>query len=186
MSPQYQGMTCLPGDGSIANATCTVGGYPLYVVDARNAWDVQAAVNFARNKNIRLVIKNTGHDFNGKSSGSHSLSIRTHKFKDIAVIKNYKSNGYSGIALKAGSGVQGFELYAAASAAGLMVVGGEGMVSAYCFCSILFSMMLIFRRLLVGVEVTSREEDTLLSVASRVWLPIMFLLTRSSLPMAAS
>jgi len=128
MAPQYQGLTCLPHDGGLAGATCTAGGYPLYVVNARNAWDVQAAVNFARNRNIRLVVKNTGHDFYGKSSGSYSLSIRTHQFKDIAVIKKYRGHGYSGPAIKAGSGVQGFELYAAASAAGLMAVGGEGMV----------------------------------------------------------
>ncbi|KAA8910824.1 hypothetical protein FN846DRAFT_938100 [Sphaerosporella brunnea] len=127
MSPLYQGLTCLPQDSSFANHQCTLGGYPIYVVNARNAWDVQAGVNFARNTNIRLVIKNTGHDFAGKSSGSYSLSIRTHMLKDIAVIKNYKSKYYSGPAIKAGSGIQGFELYAAAHAAGLMAVGGEGM-----------------------------------------------------------
>jgi hypothetical protein len=128
MSPLYQGLTCLPGDADLPNANCTLGGYPIYVVNARNAWDVQAGVNFARNKNIRLVIKNTGHDFNGKSSGSHSLSIRTHQLKDIAIIKNYTSKYYSGPAIRAGSGTQAFELYAAAHFAGLMAVGGEGMV----------------------------------------------------------
>jgi FAD/FMN-containing dehydrogenase len=127
MSTLNQGMTCLPGDASIIGHNCTLGGYPVYVVDARNARDIQAAVNFARNMNIRLVIKNTGHDFHGKASGFGSLSIRTHALKDIAVIKNYRSKKYTGPAIKAGSGVQGFELYQAASDAGLMVVGGEGM-----------------------------------------------------------
>ena len=129
MSPLYQGLSCLPQDVSIAGHTCTIGGDPVYVVNAKSAWDVQAAVNFARNKNIRLVVKNTGHDFAGKSSGSYSLSIRTHLLKDIVVIRNYQRNGYSGPAIKAGSGIQGFELYAAAHQAGLVVVGGEGMVS---------------------------------------------------------
>jgi FAD/FMN-containing dehydrogenase len=129
MSPLNQGMTCLPVDDSVAGHKCGLGGYPVYVVNARNAKHIQAAVNFARNMNIRLVVKNTGHDFHGKASGFGSLSIRTHHLKDIVIIKKYQSKRYTGPAIKAGSGVQGFELYAAAHAVGLMAVGGEGMVS---------------------------------------------------------
>jgi hypothetical protein len=36
---------------------CTQGGFPTYVVNATTVKQVQAGVNFARNKNIRLVIK---------------------------------------------------------------------------------------------------------------------------------
>lgn len=36
---------------------CTRGGFPEYVVNATTAKHVQIAVNFARNKGIRLVIK---------------------------------------------------------------------------------------------------------------------------------
>jgi hypothetical protein len=50
-----QGGTCrlalnVPG-------VCTRGGYPEYVVNATTVKHIQAAVNFARNKNVRLVIK---------------------------------------------------------------------------------------------------------------------------------
>jgi hypothetical protein len=50
-----QGDTCLP----FLNATgkCTRGGFPEYVVNATTVKHVQAAVNFARNKNLRLVVK---------------------------------------------------------------------------------------------------------------------------------
>lgn len=50
-----QGDSCWPS----LNATgdCEHGGYPLYVVNATTVKHVQAAVNFARNRNIRLVIK---------------------------------------------------------------------------------------------------------------------------------
>jgi hypothetical protein len=37
--------------------TCSRGGFPEYVVNATTVKHIQAAVNFARNKNIRLVIK---------------------------------------------------------------------------------------------------------------------------------
>lgn len=55
------------------------------------------------------------------------MSIRTHLLKDIEIIKSYNSKHYSGPAIKAGSGVQVSELYAAAHEAGLMAVGGEGI-----------------------------------------------------------
>jgi hypothetical protein len=50
-----QGNTCLISQNP--TGTCTQGGYPVYVVNATNVKQVQAAVNFARNKDIRLVIK---------------------------------------------------------------------------------------------------------------------------------
>lgn len=132
MAVLYQGLTCMPDDGTLTPVsahTCQIGGYPVYVINAESVRDIQAGVNFARNSNIRLVIKNTGHDFSGKSSGFGSLSIRTHKFKSIDYIQNYNRNGYRGPALKVGAGVQAFELYARANQLGHTVVGGEGMVS---------------------------------------------------------
>lgn len=50
-----QGNTCLLSQSQTGN--CTQGGFPVYVVNATTVKHVQAAVNFARNKNIRLVIK---------------------------------------------------------------------------------------------------------------------------------
>lgn len=39
------------------NQTCTQGGFPEYVVNVTEVWQVQAAVNFARNNDLRLIIK---------------------------------------------------------------------------------------------------------------------------------
>ena len=39
------------------NQTCTQGGFPEYVVNVTEVWQIQAAVNFARNNDLRLVIK---------------------------------------------------------------------------------------------------------------------------------
>lgn len=50
-----QGATCPLSSDPQGN--CTQGGFPEYVVNATSVKQVQAAVNFARNKNIRLVIK---------------------------------------------------------------------------------------------------------------------------------
>lgn len=128
MSPLFTGLSCLPtSDPTFGN--CTQGTYPIYVVNARSVWDVQSAVNFARNLNLRLVVKNTGHDFAGKATGRGSLSIRTHLFDDILFISKYTTSTYSGPAFKVGSGVQGRDLYKVAGQYGYAVVGGEGMVS---------------------------------------------------------
>jgi hypothetical protein len=50
-----QGNTCLPS--LTATGICTRGGYPVYVVNATSVAHVQAAVDFAKEKNVRLVIK---------------------------------------------------------------------------------------------------------------------------------
>lgn len=39
---------------------CTQGSVPVIGVDARSVADIQVAVNFARERNLRLVVKNTG------------------------------------------------------------------------------------------------------------------------------
>lgn len=122
----FQGLTCLPPSLTPVPTDCTVGGYPAYAIDARNVAQIQLAVNFARTLNLRLVVKNTGHDFNAKSTGMGSLSIWTHNLKSIQFLKSYTFNGYSGAAFKLGSGVQAFELYEAANTYGVTAVGGEG------------------------------------------------------------
>lgn len=128
-SPVYQGLTCSPP--SIYDSKgCTTGGFPMYVINATTPRHVQAGVNFARNTGVRLVVKNTGHDFSGKSGGGESLSIWTRHFKEIRYIPEYQgeASNYSGAAFKCGTGVQAFEIYKAASEKGKVVVGGEGQV----------------------------------------------------------
>ncbi|KGO48556.1 FAD linked oxidase, N-terminal [Penicillium expansum] len=124
MWPLFEGRTCLPTTN--ASASCTVGGYSSYAVNVSNVAQIQLAVNFARNADIRLVVKNTGHDFNGKSTGAGALGIWTHHLKDIEYYENYLGSGYQGPAVKMGSGVQAFEVYAKGQELGFTAVGGEG------------------------------------------------------------
>ncbi len=42
---------------------CLLGNYSNYVIRAETAEDVQSGVRFAKEYNLRFVIKNTGHDF---------------------------------------------------------------------------------------------------------------------------
>jgi FAD/FMN-containing dehydrogenase len=126
-APVSQGLTCeIPA--LYDSHGCTRGGFPLHVINATTPKHVQLAVNFARNTGVRLVIRNTGHDFLGKSGGKDALSIWTHHFKDIEYIEEYVDEklNYSGPAFKNGVGVQAFEIYQAAHERGRIVVGGEG------------------------------------------------------------
>ncbi|KAF2020151.1 FAD binding domain-containing protein [Aaosphaeria arxii CBS 175.79] len=124
-APIYQGLTCTP-PAIYDSGGCTLGGYPSYVVKASTVLDIQLGINFARNDGVRLVVKNTGHDYTGKSAGLGALSIWTHGLKDIQYIESYvDGSGYKGPAFKAGAGVQVSELYKAASDRGVMVVGSD-------------------------------------------------------------
>ncbi|KAH6716547.1 hypothetical protein BKA61DRAFT_717939 [Leptodontidium sp. MPI-SDFR-AT-0119] len=103
------------GDTCVASlnprGNCTQGGFPTYVLNVTTVRHVQAGVNFARNKNIRLIIKNTGHDFGGRSLGAGSISIWTHHLKSFEFVPAFTIGEYSGMAVRVGAGVEAWELF---------------------------------------------------------------------------
>lgn len=122
MAPLFANQSCdpfQPRDGP-----CALGNYVKYAVDVSKAAHITATLKFAAKHNIRFVIRNTGHDYNGRSTGAGALAVWTHHLKDTRVV-DWKDKYYKGKALRAGAGVQGFEALAAARAAGLVVVTGE-------------------------------------------------------------
>jgi hypothetical protein len=54
--------SCLPE----ATDPCSGAGYPIYVVNATSAGDVKRGIDFAREHNVRLVVKGSGHDYLGR------------------------------------------------------------------------------------------------------------------------
>jgi len=125
--PLFEGVSCVPPSVARSNATCTQGGYPSYVVNVTNVAQIQLAVNFARNLNLRLTIKNKGHDFNAKSVGAGSLSVWTNNLDGMQYLgPHYASGSYSGPAIKIGAGAEVLQLYQYADSLGLSVVAGIG------------------------------------------------------------
>ncbi|KAF9236125.1 hypothetical protein BU15DRAFT_77228 [Melanogaster broomeanus] len=55
--------------------TCGQGSVPVIGVDARSVADIQAAINFAVKYNLKLVVKNTGHDYLGRSAARGSFVV---------------------------------------------------------------------------------------------------------------
>ncbi|ORY64944.1 uncharacterized protein BCR38DRAFT_484417 [Pseudomassariella vexata] len=125
--PLFEGVSCMPPTVAPPNSNCTLGGTPSYVVKVRNVAQIQLAVNFARNLNLRLNVKNKGHDFNAKSTGAGSLSVWTNFLQDIQYLgPSYSKDGHKGPAFKVGAGVEVMQMYEAADALNLVVVGGIG------------------------------------------------------------
>jgi len=122
MAPFYAGNSCIPFTPE--SMLCTLGNYIEYAINVTEPADISKGVAFATKNNIRLVIRNTGHDYNGKSTGAGALGIWTHNLKSIRFF-DYHGPTYTGKAIKMGAGVQGFEAVDAGNKVGLTVTGGE-------------------------------------------------------------
>jgi hypothetical protein len=67
-----------------------------YAVSAKNSADIAAAVNFARENNLRLVVKGGGHSYQGTSNSPDSLLIWTRQMNKIEIHDNFLPMGASG------------------------------------------------------------------------------------------
>ncbi|PWY93048.1 putative isoamyl alcohol oxidase [Aspergillus sclerotioniger CBS 115572] len=83
--PVYANNSCLPptADGYLAERGCTTGGMPQYIVNATSEEQIATAMKWAADRNIRIVVKGTGHDLNGRSSGAFALSIWTYNLRKL-------------------------------------------------------------------------------------------------------
>ncbi|KAK8024890.1 hypothetical protein PG990_002713 [Apiospora arundinis] len=122
MHPYFANQSCDPF--TPRTQPCLLGNYAAYAVNVTSKEDIQAALKFAKTNNIRLVIRNTGHDFLGRSTGAGSLAIWTQHLKTIE-FPDWSDEFYKGPAVKLGAGVLGYEATEAVHAKGLVVVGGE-------------------------------------------------------------
>lgn len=102
----------------------------VYAVAARKAEDIAAAVNFARENNLRLVVKGGGHSYQGTSNAEDSLLIWTRHMNDITMHGDFVPQGCQGTqapqrAVSAGAGTIWMQAYnAVTTKAGAYVQGG--------------------------------------------------------------
>ncbi|KAG8696540.1 hypothetical protein FRC08_007085, partial [Ceratobasidium sp. 394] len=110
------------------NETCKQGFVPAYSVTAEEAGDVSKAVAFAAKYKLRLVVKNTGHDYLGRASAVGSLSIWTHQLKGVNFTDSFVADGCKGgsgvPAVTLGAAEQWRDVYKAADDHNVTVVGG--------------------------------------------------------------
>ncbi|RDH32388.1 FAD-binding domain-containing protein [Aspergillus welwitschiae] len=124
--------SCPPVNAMLAGyPQCDLGNYPVYSVKATTAADVAAGIKFARDHNVRLVIKNTGHDISQRSQGYGSLSIWIKSIKDgLHFHDGYvPGNGscasnWTGSAITVGGGYVWEDVYDFAAKHNVIAVGG--------------------------------------------------------------
>lgn len=88
----------------------------VYAVEPETAQHVAAAVNFAREKNLRLVVKGGAHSYLGQSNAPDSLMIWTRKLDRMELHDAFVPQGCTGTvapqeAVSVGSGAKFIQLY---------------------------------------------------------------------------
>jgi FAD/FMN-containing dehydrogenase len=106
----------------------------VYAVAARNAQDIAAAVNFARENSLRLVVKGGGHSYQGTSNAPDSLLIWTRHMHDIAMHEAFVPQGCEHTlqpqpAVTVGAGTIGTQAYDAVTTKGGKYVQGGGCLT---------------------------------------------------------
>ncbi len=101
----------------------------VYAVAARNAQDIAAAVNFARENALRLVVKGGGHSYQGTSNAPDSLLIWTRHMHDIEMHPAFVPQGSNLApqpAVTIGAGAIWMQAYEAVTTKGGKYVQGGG------------------------------------------------------------
>ncbi|KZW00940.1 FAD-binding domain-containing protein [Exidia glandulosa HHB12029] len=122
--PVPQDITLTP-----VNGTCSYGNLASYIVEVASTQDIVNSVKFVAKHNLRFRIKNTGHDYAGRSSGAGSFTIRTHHLQGTSFIPAFVPDGCKATpepALMAEAGVSVHGLYAAADGFNRTTIGGIG------------------------------------------------------------
>ncbi|KAI9364857.1 hypothetical protein DFJ73DRAFT_808347 [Zopfochytrium polystomum] len=113
----------VPSDAPLGN--CSLGRLSVYAVNVSSTLDVTAAIYFARLFNIKIAVKNTGHDYHGRGNAPDSLTIWTHNLKSLKYEPNFTVGKTSSPAFRFGSGVQTFEATAFADAHNKSITQGD-------------------------------------------------------------
>ena len=106
----------------------------VYAVMARNANDIAAAVNFARENQLRLVVRGGGHSYQGTSNAPDSLLVWTRNMHDIEMHDEFVPQGREHTmrpqpAVTIGAGTIGIQAYAAVTTKGGRYVQGGGCLT---------------------------------------------------------
>ncbi|CAI7666400.1 unnamed protein product [Penicillium pancosmium] len=108
--------------------TCSIGSLASFYVKVQNPTHISTALKFAKTHNIRISVKNTGHDYYGRSSLPNTLSIWTHDLDTMDFHANFKahkcpsSNGQNVGEL--GAGVIAGDAYRYFHTQGMDITGG--------------------------------------------------------------
>jgi FAD/FMN-containing dehydrogenase len=101
----------------------------VYAVTAKSSADVAAAVDFAREHRLRLVVKGGGHSYLGTSNAPDSLLVWTHEMRSIVLREAFVPQGCATAPVPAVTiepGARWLEAYDAVTTKGGRYVQGGG------------------------------------------------------------
>ncbi|KAJ5915928.1 FAD binding domain-containing protein [Penicillium verhagenii] len=123
------GCTLLESDPTeLMYANCSIGGLASYYVDVHEPSHIAATLKFATAHNIRISVKNTGHDFYGRSSVPNTLAIWTKNLDNLTFYSNFTAHNCpasnSQNVGELGAGVVAQDAYRFFNGHGMDVMGG--------------------------------------------------------------
>ncbi|KAG5978493.1 hypothetical protein E4U55_006154 [Claviceps digitariae] len=80
---------------AFANTSCNQGNVPSYYIDIQEANDVIQAFRFAKKSRGHLVVKNSGHSFQGDSSNKGGLMLWIRNLKHLSRSTHFVPRGCS-------------------------------------------------------------------------------------------
>ncbi|KAF2033618.1 FAD-binding domain-containing protein [Setomelanomma holmii] len=117
------------GDVTAGSKGYSIGSYPVYSVNATSEDHVVAAIKVAKEKNVRLNVKSTGHSYQGRTTAFGSLSVWTHYMRGIQYHDNFIPESCPRnsrqMAFTIAAGMRGREVYEATAKYNAVVVAGS-------------------------------------------------------------
>jgi hypothetical protein len=114
---------------NVTDQVCNQGTVPDYFIEALSAEDIQLGLRFAHEHKIPVTIKNTGHDYKGRSTGPNTLAIWTKNIvPDLVINEKFTPKGCNasvGPAVTYGAGQTSRDLYQKLDGTGYLAVGGS-------------------------------------------------------------
>ncbi|OCL14667.1 isoamyl alcohol oxidase [Glonium stellatum] len=110
------------------NVSCNQGSVSPYYVEVHSTADILATFSFAKRTGIGLSVKNSGHDYMGRSSQRGSLALWTRKLVNLSYSSSFVPAGCatnaSTAAITTGAGANFDDIYTFAHQHNVTFIGG--------------------------------------------------------------
>lgn len=107
---------------------CSQGALPRYALNSTSPEEIATVMKFAQDRRIAFNIKNSGHDYLGRSTSPDSITVWIHPLQKIEFHESFVPEECPSVASQKaftfGGGVKWFDAYRAAHEHNVTVVGG--------------------------------------------------------------
>lgn len=107
---------------------CSQGALPRYALNSTSTEEIATVMKFAQDRRIAFNIKNSGHDYLGRSTSPDSITVWIHPLQKIEFHESFQPEECPSVASQKaftfGGGVKWFDAYRAAHEHNVTVIGG--------------------------------------------------------------